>query len=255
METSEHILTDAPPPADAQLRYGSDEHHFGDLRLPKGSGPFPAAMFVHGGFWRARYDLRHAGFICAALTKAGFITWNLEYRRVGNPGGGWPGSFEDVTAGYQFLRQLAGKYRVDPKRIIVLGHSAGGQLALALAAHHNSMRAAVALAGVVNLRRAWELHLSNDAVAEFLGGPPERVAEHYHEASPAELDIRCRQLLIHGSEDEIVPVQMSRDYVQEKQQKRESVTLLEIPTAGHFEIVDPASKIWPSVEKAIAGLC
>ena len=88
------------------------------------------------------------------------------------------------------MRQLAGKYRVDPKRIIVLGHSAGGQLALALAAHHNSMRAAVALAGVVNLRRAWELHLSNDAVAEFLGGPPERVAEHYHEASPAELDIR-----------------------------------------------------------------
>jgi acetyl esterase/lipase len=255
MQTSEHILTDAPPPADAQLRYGSDEYQLGDLRLPKGSGPFPAAMFVHGGFWRARYDLRHAGFICAALTKAGFITWNLEYRRVGNPGGGWPGSFEDVTAGYQFLRQLAGKYPVDTKRIIVLGHSAGGQLALALAAHHNSMRAAVALAGVVNLRRAWELHLSNDAVAEFLGGPPERVAEHYHEASPAELDIRCRQLLIHGSEDEIVPVQMSRDYVQEKQQKRESVTLLEIPTAGHFEIVDPASKIWPSVEKAIAGLC
>jgi acetyl esterase/lipase len=254
MQNSEHILTDTPPPADARLRYGGDEHQFGDLRVPKGSGLFPAAMFVHGGFWRAKYDLGHAGFLCAALTKAGFATWNLEYRRVGNPGGGWPGSFEDVTAGYQFLKQLTGKYPIDAKRIIVLGHSAGGQLALALAAHHNSMRAVVSLAGVLNLRRAWDLHLSNDAVAEFLGGPPERVPDHYHEASPAELDIHCKQLLIHGSEDDIVPVATSRDYAKQKKQKTEDVNLLEIPKAGHFEIVDPESKVWPQVEKAIPGL-
>ena len=251
MQSSEHILTDTPPPADARLRYGSDEHQFGDLRVPKGSGRFPAAMFVHGGFWRAKYDLGHAGFLCAALTKAGFATWSLEYRRVGNPGGGWPGSFEDVTVGYQFLKQLNRKYPIDVNRLIVLGHSAGGQLALALAAHHNSMRAIVSLAGVTNLRRAWELHLSNDAVAEFLGGPPERVPDHYHEASPAELDIHCKQLLVHGSEDDIVPVAMSRDYAKQKKQKTENVTLLEIPKTGHFEIVDPESKVWPQVEKAI----
>ena len=153
MQSSEHILTDTPPQADAHLRYGDDEFQFGDLRLPKGAGPFATAMFIHGGFWRARYDLKHASFLCAALSQAGFVTWNLEYRRVGNQGGGWPGSFEDVTAGFQFLRQLAGKYPIDAKRILVLGHSAGGQLALALAAHHNSMRAVVSLAGVVNLRR------------------------------------------------------------------------------------------------------
>src|SRR4051812_19206860 len=105
MQTSEHILTDTAPAADARLRYGQDENHFGDLRLPKGPGRFPAAMFIHGGFWRARYDLRHTGFVCAKLTKAGFATWNIEYRRVGNAGGGWPGSFEDVTAAYQFLLQ------------------------------------------------------------------------------------------------------------------------------------------------------
>jgi len=254
VQTSEHILTDTPSPADARLRYGNDEFQFGDLRLPKGPGPFAAAMFVHGGFWRSRYDLKHAGFLCAALTKAGFISWNLEYRRVGNPGGGWPGSFEDVTAGYQFLRQLAGKYPIDPKRILVLGHSAGGQLALALAAHHNSMRAVVSLAGLVNLRRAWDLHLSNNAVAEFLGGDPQRVPDHYHEASPAELDIHCKQLVIHGTEDDIVPVQMSRDYAQQKLEKRESVSLLEIPKTGHFEIVDPDSAIWPKVEKAVLSL-
>jgi len=254
MQSSKHILTDAPPPSDARLRYGNDEYQFGDLRVPKGSGPFAAAMFVHGGFWRARYDLKHTSFLCAALTKAGFVTWNLEYRRVGNPGGGWPGSFEDVTAGYQFLRQLAGKYPIDSTRIVVLGHSAGGQLALALAAHHNSMLAAVSLAGVVDLRRAWDLHLSNDAVAEFLGGDPERVPEHYHEASPVELDIHCKQLLLHGAEDDIVPVQMSRDYAKRKLQKRETINLLEIPKAGHFEIVDPESKIWPEVGKAVLAL-
>ena len=254
VQNSEYILTDPPPKADVRLRYGGDEYQFGDLRLASGSGPFPAAMFVHGGFWRSRYDLAHAGFVCSALTQAGFITWNLEYRRVGNPGGGWPGSFEDVTAGYQFLKQLAGKYPIDLKRIVVLGHSAGGELALALAAHHNSMRAVVSLAGVVNLREAWNLHLSNDAVAEFLGGPPERVADHYREASPSELDIHCQQLLIHGSDDDIVPVRMSRDYAKQKRQKKEDVSLLEIPKAGHFEVVDPKSNIWEKVRTAVLAL-
>jgi len=254
MQNGEHILSDNPPPADARLRYGRDENQFGDLRVPKGKGVFAAAMFVHGGFWRARYDLKHAGFICSALTRAGLISWNLEYRRVGNPGGGWPGSFEDVTAGYQFLKQLAGKQPIDVRRIIVLGHSAGGQLALTLAAHHNSMRAAVSLAGVVNLRRAWDLHLGKDAVAEFLGGTPEQVAEHYHEASPFELEIGCRQLLVHGSHDDTVPIEMSRDYSRHKQQRGENVRLLEIPEAGHFEIVDPESNVWGDVQKAILSL-
>ena len=110
------------------------------------------------------------------------------------------------------------------------------------------------LAGVVNLRRAWELHLSNDAVVEFLGGPPERVPDHYLEASPAELDIHCRQLLIHGADDDTVPVQMSRDYVKQKQQKHENVSLLEIPKMGHLDIIDPQSQAWPEVEKAVTAL-
>ena len=159
-----------------------------------------------------------------------------------------------MTAGYQSLRQLAGKYAIDISRIVILGHSAGGQLALALAAHHNSMHAVVSLAGVLDLRRAWDLHLSNDAVVKFLGGDPQRVPEHYHEASPAELDIHCKQLVIHGAEDDIVPVQMSRDYAKQKVQKRESVSLMEIPKTGHFEIVDPESKIWPQVQKAVLAL-
>jgi acetyl esterase/lipase len=254
MQNSEHVLTDTPPPADVRLNYGQDQFQFGDLRLPQGKAPFPAAMFVHGGFWRARYDLQHAGFLCAALTKAGFVTWNIEYRRVGNPGGGWPGSFEDATSAYQFLRQLAGKYPIDAKRIVVIGHSAGGQLALALAAHHNSMRAAVSLAGVVDLRRGYELHLSHDAVAEFLGGPPERVPEHYHEASPAELDIHYRQLVVHGVQDDTVPVGMSREYVHQKKAKGENITFVELPDSGHYELIDPKSAAWPKIVEAIAKL-
>lgn len=254
MQNSEHVLTDAPPPADVRLSYGHDQFQFGDLRVPQGKGPFPAAMFIHGGFWRARYDLQHAGFLCAGLTKSGFATFNIEYRRVGNPGGGWPGSFEDVTAAYQFLRQLAGKYPIDAKRVLVIGHSAGGQLALALAAHHNSMNAAVSLAGVVNLRRAWDLHLSHDAVAEFLGGPPDRVPEHYHEASPAELDIHCRQLVIHGGQDDTVPVEMSSDYVKQKKAKGEDIRFLELSNSGHYELIDPKSAVWPKIVEAIGQL-
>jgi len=96
--SSEAILTATSPPADARLPYGNDPNQFGELRVPKGDGPFPVGMNIHGGFWRAKYDLAHAGHLCAALTSKGIATFNLEYRRVGNKGGGWPGSFEDVVA-------------------------------------------------------------------------------------------------------------------------------------------------------------
>src|SRR4051794_28160632 len=93
------VLDRTPPPADARVPYGEAPEQFADLRLPKGDGPFPAIAFIHGGFWRARYDLLHTGHLCAALAEAGIATWNLEYRRLGNQGGGWPGTFQDVAAG------------------------------------------------------------------------------------------------------------------------------------------------------------
>src|SRR5712675_1877943 len=129
--SSESILTLAPPPYDARLPYGSDPNQFGDLRVPKSGGPFPIVMNIHGGFWRSKYDLAHAGHLCAALTAKGLATWNIEYRRVGNPGGGWPGTFEDVRSAYRTL--LAHKNdslaRLDLKKLCVAGHSAGGHLA------------------------------------------------------------------------------------------------------------------------------
>src|SRR5882757_6937321 len=179
---TEDVLTRAAPAYDARLKYGSDPNQFGDLRLPAGKGKHPLLMMIHGGFWRAKYDLTHAGHLCAALSRAGIVTFNLEYRRVGNPGGGWPGTFEDVINGYRFMLHQAGKYNIDEKRSAVIGHSAGGQLALCLAGREPQIKGAVSLAGVVDLKRAFELHLSNDAAVEFMGGTPQQVPEHFQEA-------------------------------------------------------------------------
>ncbi|HEY1271395.1 MAG TPA: alpha/beta hydrolase, partial [Terriglobales bacterium] len=185
----EEILRLSPPPADARLSYGTDPHQFGDLRLPKAKGPHPVVMNIHGGFWRNKYDLTHAGHLCATLTAKGLATWNLEYRRVGDPGGGWPGTFSDVRDGYRFLTLVAKEHTLATDKIVVMGHSAGGQLALALAGHDASIRRVVSLAGVLDLQRAWSLHLSKDAVVEFLGGTPQEVPEHYREADPMMLNM------------------------------------------------------------------
>src|SRR5262249_6327172 len=158
---------------------------------------------------RAKYDLQHAGALCAALTAKGVATANLEYRRVGNSGGGWPGTFSDLRAAYEYLTQNGGKYNFDAKRVAVMGHSAGGQLALCLAAHESGIQAALSLAGVVDLQRAYTLHLSHDAVVEFLGGTPAEVPDHYREADPMKLAMAARQWLIHGTEDDTVPVEFS----------------------------------------------
>src|SRR5579864_48582 len=130
------ILDLPAPPADVRLPYGTDQFQFGDLRLPQSAGPHPVAIVVHGGFWRAQYGLEYAGHLCAALAHAGIATWNLEYRRIGNPGGAWPNTFLDVAQGADYLRVLAEKYPLDLKRVITAGHSAGGHLAVWLAARH-----------------------------------------------------------------------------------------------------------------------
>jgi acetyl esterase/lipase len=251
MILGDDILSLAAPKADARVAYGGDENQFVDLRLPKEKGPHALAIVIHGGYWRAKYDLAYAGHLCAALTAKGIATANLEYRRVGNPGGGWPGTFADIRAGYQFLTQNGHKYEFDTRRIVVIGHSAGGQLGLCLAAHETGPTAVISLAGVVDLQRAYALHLSNDAVVEFLGGTPAEVADHYREADPMKLAIRARQWMVHGAVDDVVPPAFSRDYVSAKQKTKEDARLVEIAGAGHFEVVDPRSRAWKDVERAV----
>ncbi len=237
-----------------RLRYGNDPNQFVDVRVPSGKGPHPVVFFIHGGFWRARYNLGYGGYVCDALKKAGIASWNVEYRRVGNPGGGWPGTFEDIRAAYHLLLKSANEHdsKLDPKRICIVGHSAGGHLALCLAAFEKSVTRAVSLAGVLDLRRAWELHLSNDAVVEFLGGTPSEIPEHYRQASPREREIPdAHQVLIHGAEDTEVPYEISKSYAEAKKKSGERVELLTLNGTEHFEIVDPGSAVWPTVQESI----
>jgi acetyl esterase/lipase len=223
------------------------------VRLPRTKGPHSALLNIHGGYWRAKYDLAHAGHLCEALRAAGVATFNTEYRRVGNAGGGWPGTFEDIRSAYRFVQQEHSRFHLDLDRLVVMGHSAGGQLALCLAAHETSLRRAISLAGVVDLKKAFALHLSQDAVAEFLGGKPDAVpGKHYREADPMQLSIpQARQWLLHGREDDTVPPEFSRDYVTQKKKTGESVQLLEIPRAGHFDLIDPASEAFKQVTSTV----
>src|SRR6204780_3784022 len=112
---AQSILELAPPPPGQKIQYGDGEFQFGELRVPSGRGPHPAAIVIHGGYWRAAYDLKHIGHLCAALVKEGIATWSLEYRRIGNAGGGWPGTFDDVRAGAAHLSKIAD---LDKSRVI-----------------------------------------------------------------------------------------------------------------------------------------
>ena len=256
----EDFLNQPPPKAGARIAYGEDPNQFFDLRLPKSAAAnFPLVINIHGGFWRAKYGLEHAGHFCAAITAQGLATANLEYRRVGNVGGGWPGTLDDIRAAYKDLRENASAHNIDPQKIVITGHSAGGHLALCLAAYEPTVTHVVALAAITELHRACELHLSNDAAVEFLGGAPEQVAQLYREADPMQLSIaRAEQWIVHGLTDDVVPPTFSSDYVSLKQnrpsQQKEPVHLLEIAGADHYDLIDPHSAAWKEIQPLILRL-
>ena len=202
--TSADILNDAPPPdPDLRVAYGPDPLQFGDLRLPAGAGPHPVVVVVHGGYWQAIHNLTHAGHLCLDLAAHGIATWNVEYRRLGDPGGGWPGTFDDVRRALAHVESLAGEHHLDLGRVLLLGHSAGGQLALLAAVTSPlGLRAVVSLAGVVDLELLDANGVDRGLVRRFLGGAPEELPERWRDASPRErLPWPVRTLLVCGTED------------------------------------------------------
>ncbi len=266
--TVQDILKLPVPPADHRIAYGSGPLQFGDLRLPGGTGPYPVAIVIHGGCWRSKYNLDHIASFCDALARSGVATWSLEYRRIGDPGGGWPGTFQDVARGTDHLRALVRGYSLDLSRVIAVGHSAGGHLALWLAARRRlskdgpiysadplPLRGVISLAGVADLRRAEADGVCRDAVIQLLGGTAAKVSERFRQSSPIELlPLGVPQRLIHGVSDHTVPLDLVRQYETAARKSGDDVKLTVLEEAGHFELIAPRSSAWPTVEGAVLSL-
>jgi acetyl esterase/lipase len=262
---SEQILTEPAPPPSRAIRYGPEPTNFGHLRLPSETAGAGAALVVlfHGGFWRKRYDLQHLGHLAAALTAEGVATWSIEYRRVGD-GGGWPITCQDAAHGVAFVEQLAAAYGLDLSRVVLIGHSAGGHLALWVAAAERALgirawdpalwrpRALIGLAPVADLRLAMSLGLGSGAVDEFLGS--ENADAEVAFASPAELvPLGLPQVLVHGERDQNVPLEVTRAYAERARAAGDSVDVVSVAECGHFELIDPRSAAWPVVRDAVLG--
>jgi acetyl esterase/lipase len=258
--------------ADYRLRYGEDASQFGELRIPARSELHPVVVLVHGGCWKAQYaTLRDLAPMGDALKKDGIATWNIEYRRLGQTGGGWPGTYLDVGNAIDHLRQIAPKYNLDLTRIVVLGHSAGGHLAMWSATRQrvspNSplyvpkplpIRGIVNLAGTIDMTQNimhMESECKDAVVTGMLGGSPETVPDRYKQVSANfMLPLGVPQVLIWGERDNFIPRPLAEQYVRAAKKAGDRTQLILVPSVGHFETASPISSAWPAVHKAIRSL-
>lgn len=236
----------AAPPARTEA-YGPDPAQVYDVRLPSRALRRMGVVVVHGGFWRMQHDRGHAGRQAQAFADAGYPTAVVEYRRAGMPGGGWPGTAQDVRAAVSAARkdpQLGG-------RLALVGHSAGGQLVAWAAAQPwaHGLAGAVSLSGVLDLARAHEQNVGGTAVADFLGGPPQEVPGHYAAADPARLAPGIPTLLLHGADDDVVPPGLSQGYA--ARHRSAAVRLRVVHGCGHYGLIDPEH---PAFAEVLAAL-
>jgi len=254
MQPSDVLSRSARAP-DLSLRYGDLPDQVADLWLPApsaGAAPAGLVVFLHGGFWRAAFDRRHAGPLAEALSTAGLAVCVPEYRRTGQPGGGWPGTFDDVKLAVAVLPGAvahAAGGQVDAGRVVLSGHSAGGHLALWAAGQPaRPARAVVSLAGVCDLAACYRLGLGDGAAADLMGGGPGEFPDRYRAADPmAAVPTGAEIFLVHGTADEWVPWQLSRDYQDRASAAGDAVSCALLPEVGHLEVIDPLSRAWPDV--------
>ncbi len=223
----------------------------GDLHVPRGAGPFPVAVLLHGGFWQTRYGKLIMRPLSGDLVARGWAAWNLEYRRLGRGGkGGWPATFDDVAAGIDALTRV-GDPRLDLTRVTGVGHSAGGQLALWAAGRPGLPAGApgadplLALTHVVALTPVASLRAVGRFAHPLMGGSPEQVPDRYQQADPMRrIPLPVPVLLVHPIDDGTVPVRQSQRYAERAQDAGADVTLIEPERGGHRDPIDPPSASW-----------
>jgi len=250
--------------ADARITYGTAPEQFGELRLPSGTGPHPVVVLIHGGCWRAEYDITHIAPLATALAGEGWAVWAIEYRRVGSPGGGWPGTFQDVGVAIDHLSALTKAHPLDLARVVVAGHSAGGHLALWSAsrglvpkdspiatADPLLPRGVVSIAGITDIGAYASPNGCGSAVVPLMGGAPDAVADRYTQASPVALVPPVPVQLIVGTADTIVPRTQADAFVKAAG-ARATVRLVE--GAGHFDLIAPDREAWTVLREALRAL-
>ena len=241
------------------LRYGTQHAQSADLWWPDGArGDLPVVVLIHGGFWRQIYTKRLMHPLAKVLAHHGWAVCNLEYRRVGLGGsGGWPATFDDVSAAVNALATVDG---LDLERVLTCGHSAGGHLALWLAGPRATssppdpggppvrVRSAIALAGVADLDVAARTHLGAGAVVALMGGGPDDLPDVYRSGSPAaQLPLGVPQYLVHGLADTTVPPSMSADYVERAVASGDEAVFVPVAGAGHMDMIKPAGGATPEI--------
>lgn len=242
------------PPPDAVVRYAAHDDGLVDVHLPTArTTETPLLLLLHGGFWKQAYDRRHTRATAAALAREGFVVATPEYRRVGGVGstGGWPTTAEDVDLAAARAPELLRGLGLPTAGTTVVGHSAGGHLALWLANRPHPFDLVVGLAPVGDLRSAARAGLGDRAVQALLGGEPEEMPFRYDDADPSvRLSTRppCPVRVVHGADDDVVPVADSRALAA----AHPFVDLRVVEGADHFAVMDPTSGAWPQVLAALS---
>ena len=259
------------PPGATKIAYGTDAKEFGDLRLPStatyGAGPYPVAVVVHGGCWTSGVgDKTSSASLADALTKRGIATWNIEYRAIGDFGGGYPGTFQDWSMATDYIRTLAATYPLDLSRVITVGHSAGGHAALWLAARHKipagSELASVdplPLVATVDLDGPGELRsglgyspMCGSSADQLMGGTPDAVPARFAQASPSELlPLGVPQYIVSAT---FVPLTAANRYRDMAVAKGDTVTIIDQSHSGHFEMVTPGRAEEKQVEDQVVAI-
>lgn len=259
-------LTKRPRRApDSTVTYGPDEMQKVDVWLPHGPGPHPVALMVHGGCWQTSIaDRTLMNWIADDLRRSGVAVWNIDYRGVDRAGGGYPGTFADVAKAADQLLVNAAEYRLDTRRTVAIGHSAGGHLALWLAARHRLPAASplrspdplridevVSLGGLPDLEATAatpDNGCGTEVVARLVGDRPDAYADT---SIPRLLPLGVGQQLVNGREDRIIPYRLATGYLAQARAAGDRVTLHTISDTGHVELIAPETAAWASAKALI----